>query len=301
MVIGGGPIGCELGQAFARLGSSVTLLEAAPRLLSATSPTPRGSSATAWSPTASTSAPAWSSTPSCAAATVSSSSTSATARPSRPTRSSWRPAAAARTADLGLETVGVELTERGHVRVDARLRTTARRIYAAGDVTGAPAFTHVAGYHGGVIVQNAILGLRRRVSYAATPAVTYTDPEVAQIGSRAGDRAATARRVTRFPHAALDRAITEGDTSGFTELVADRKGRLVGATIVGPAAGETIAAVAASIRAGARLRDLAGAIHAYPTRSEAIQRAALDDLRASLARYRRPLRAYLALRRRLGR
>ncbi len=191
---------------------------------------------------------------------------------------------APRTADLGLDAVGVARSERGHVVVDARLRTTARGIYAAGDVTGGPAFTHVAGYHGGLVVQNALLGLRRRAVYAAVPAVTYTDPEVASVGPAASTVAGA--RVARLEHTASDRAIAEGDTDGFTELVGDRRGRLVGATVVGPVAGETIAALAAHVAAGTRLGRIAGTVHAYPTRSDAIQRAALDDLRRSLARHR---------------
>ena len=299
VVIGGGPIGCELGQAFARLGSRVTLLEAAPRLLIRDLP---DAAQIVHDRLVEDGVDVRTGVVIDAAVRRADDVVVYLGGGSTVEADEILVAAGrvARTVDLGLDTVGVELTDGGHVQIDARLRTTASRIFAAGDVTGAPAFTHVAAYHGGVIVQNAILGLRRRVSYTVAPAVTYTDPEVAQIGSQAAD-AGDGARVARFPHSGIDRAITEGDTSGFTELVADRKGRLVGATIVGPAAGEMIAAVAASMRAGARLRDLAGAIHAYPTRSEAIQRAALEDLRASLARYRRPLRSYLALRRRLGR
>ena len=170
-------------------------------------------------------------------------------------------------------------------------------------MTGAPAFTHVAGYHGGVVVQNALLGLRRSVSYEAVPAVTYTDPEVGQVGllePDARERHGTGIRVARFEHSALDRAIAEADTVGFTELIANRKGYLVGATVVGAAAGEVIAELAAAIRAGSRLRDLAGAVHAYPTRSEAVQRAALEDLRRSLVRLRRPASWMIAARRHFG-
>ena len=170
-------------------------------------------------------------------------------------------------------------------------------------MTGAPAFTHVAAYHGSVVVQNALLGLRRSVTYEAVPAVTYTDPEVAQVGllePEARERHGAGIRVARFDHTALDRAIAEADTAGFTELIADRKGRLVGATVVGSAAGELIAELAAAVRAGTRLRALAGAVHAYPTRSEAVQRAALEDLRRSLVRLRRPARWIIAARRHVG-
>ena len=300
VLIGGGSIGCELGQAFARLGSRVTLLEAAPRLL------PRDH-------------------PDAAAilharlvangveVRVGAKITHAARRDALVidvdgetlqadallVAAGRRP----RTDDLALERVSVELTDRGHVVVDSRLRTTTARIYAAGDVTGAPAFTHVAGYHGGVVVQNALLGLRRSVSYEAVPAVTYTDPEVAQVGlleADARERHGTGIRIARFEHSALDRAITEAETVGFTELIANRKGYLVGATVVGAAAGEVIAELAAAIRAGKHLRDLAGAVHAYPTRSEAVQRAALEDLRRSLVRLRRPASWIITARRHFG-
>lgn len=299
VVFGGGPIGCELGQAFARLGSRVTVLEVAPRLL------PRDHPDAARIVRDRLAADGVDVRTGASVASVSCSDGAIEVRcqdgpPIRADRVLVAAGRAPRTSDLGLERVGVELTERGHVRVNDHLATTARSIFAAGDVTGAPAFTHVAAYHGGLIVQNATLGLRRKARYAAIPAVTYTDPEVAQVGdlpTGAGDGA----RTVRVEHAALDRAIAEADTAGFTELVADRRGRLIGATVVGPAAGEAIDELTYHVRAGTRLRTLAGVVHAYPTRSEAIQRAALDDLRMSLGRYAGPLRAYLAVRRRLVR
>ncbi len=299
VVVGGGPIGCELGQAFARLGSRVTLLEVAPRLL----PRDHADAAAILHATL-----VGEGVDVRCAVSISRArrrgddvelafADGTTVTGDRVLVAAGR---RARTDGLGLDLVGVELTERGDVRVDERLATTGADVFAAGDVTGAPAFTHVAGYHGGLIVQNAILGLRRRTSYAALPAVTYTDPAVAQVGPLVADAPAGAR-VVRFTHDALDRAIAEADTAGFTELVADRRGRLIGATVVGAAAGEIVAALAAEIGAGTRLRTVAGAIYAYPTRAEAIQRAALDDVRAGLRRYRRLLHAYLALRRLLGR
>ncbi len=299
VVLGGGPIGCELGQAFARLGSRVTLLEVAPRLLQ------RDHADAAQIVRERLEAEGLDVHTGAAIDGVSRRDGTIEVRcdGAPPIHADQVLVAAGRvprTSDLGLESVGVELTERGHVRVNGRLATTTRSIFAAGDVTGAPAFTHVAGYHGGLIVQNAILGLRRTARYEAIPAVTYTDPEVAQVGALASDAGDGARTV-RLEHAALDRAIAEADTAGFTELVADRRGRLVGATVVGPSAGETIDELAYHVRAGTRLRTLAGVVHAYPTRSEAIQRAALVDLRASLGRYAGPLRAYLAVRRRLAR
>jgi pyruvate/2-oxoglutarate dehydrogenase complex dihydrolipoamide dehydrogenase (E3) component len=97
------------------------------------------------------------------------------------------------TADLGLERAGVGTDERGHVRVDARLRSTAAHIYAVGDVTGGMAFTHVAAYHARVATINALFGVRRHVDYTAVPRVCFTDPEVARVGLTLAEARALAR------------------------------------------------------------------------------------------------------------
>jgi pyruvate/2-oxoglutarate dehydrogenase complex dihydrolipoamide dehydrogenase (E3) component len=299
VVLGGGPIGCELGQAFARLGSDVTLIEVAPRLLIRDHPDAGrivqaslerdGVAVRTGEPISDVHRDGEIIRLRCAGQVVEANELLvATGRTPR-------------TPGIGFERVGVELTSSGHVRVDGRLRTSASRIYAAGDVTGAPAFTHVAGYHGGIVAANAVLGARRTARYEAVPRVTYTDPEVAQVGllaDQARERFGRRARIVRFEHAALDRAITDASTEGFTELVADGRGRLVGATIVGAGAGEVIALAAAAIRHRERLRTLAAAVHAYPTRGEGIQRAALEDLRRSAARLARP--AALLIRARRG-
>ncbi len=191
----------------------------------------------------------------------------------------------ASTASLGLEAVDVRTDVDGAVVVDGRLRTTAPRIFAVGDVTGALPFTHVAAYHARIATVNALFGGRGRVSYDAVPWVTFTDPELARVGlteaqarERWGDRAVA----TRFDYADLDRAITAGEAYGFAQLVGDARGRRVGATVCAPAGGEAIAELSAWVSQGRRIDDVSRAVHAYPTFAEGPARAADAHLRARL-------------------
>ena len=131
------------------------------------------------------------------------------------------------TSSLGLDAAGVTLTDTGHVDVDAHLRTSNPRIWAAGDLTGHPPFTHTAGVHGSLAASNAVLGLRRSVQPDLVPRVTYTSPEVAAFGVAAGDRPDLTVRTV--PHSEVDRAVTEGHTHGYSQLVLDRRGKVVGA------------------------------------------------------------------------
>ena len=187
------------------------------------------------------------------------------------------------TADLGLDTVGVEVDERGHVVVDDLMRTTGDRVFAAGDVTGQMPFTHVAAHQARLVVTNAMFRARRRVRYEHIPWVTFTDPEIARVGldaaaafERWGDRAT----VQRYDYADLDRAVTHASARGWAELVGDPKRRLVGATVVGDSAGESIAELTAWIVNGGRIDDVSTTVHAYPTFSEGPSRAADDVIRA---------------------
>ncbi|MBC7639758.1 MAG: NAD(P)/FAD-dependent oxidoreductase, partial [Rhodoferax sp.] len=204
-----------------------------------------------------------------------------------------------RTSDLGLDLAGVALDERGFVVVDATLRTTSPRVLAAGDLTGHPALTHLAGVHGALAASNAVLGLRRTV-HPVVPRVTFTQPEVASVGvgahEVAGRRGFTVRTVE---HAHVDRAIAERETDGFTRLVLDRRGRVVGATIVGPRAGESLPELVLAVRRGLRARDLAAATHAYPTYGDGPWKAALAHVQEGL--HSQPLRAVTAALTRLRR
>lgn len=278
-VLGGGPIGCELAQAFARLGAEVTLVEAAGRLLAEEDPD--------------------------AAALV----TSALQRDGvrvllgRPVTGVVHSPSGGelrlgdqevvpfdqllvavgrhpRTAGLDCAAAGVELAADGTVVVDAHLRTSNPRIWAAGDLTGHPRFTHVAGVHGSLAASNAVLGLRRSID-PVVPRVTYTQPEVAAVGASTSDVPAGCT-VHRAGHGHLDRAVTEGDTGGSTTLVLDRRGRLVGATVVGPRAGETLGELTLAVRHRMSTAALAGTTHAYPTYNDAVWNSAVAHLRGRL-------------------
>jgi pyruvate/2-oxoglutarate dehydrogenase complex dihydrolipoamide dehydrogenase (E3) component len=172
-------------------------------------------------------------------------------------------------------------------------------------VTALP-FTHVAGYHGRTVVANALFHTRAKVSYDSVPWATFTDPEVGRVGlteadarERFGDDAVA---VTQ-DYAHNDRAITAGETHGFAKLVGDGKGRLVGATVAAPHGGESIAELAAWVRAERKIDDVSQTVHAYPTFSEGQARAADDYLRQKFLtpRVRRFTKPALALLRRIER
>jgi pyruvate/2-oxoglutarate dehydrogenase complex dihydrolipoamide dehydrogenase (E3) component len=281
VILGGGPIGCELGQAFARLGSRVTIVEMADRLLPSVDPeagevvagtlrTEGVDVRVATRAVRATDGRVVVAGPD-GVETVLGFDRLLVATGRRP-----------RTEGLGLPAVGVALNEQGFVRIDDRMRTTGRNVFAAGDVTGRMPFTHVAGVQGGLVVTNALLRLHRTVDEERIPWVVFTDPEVAHVGvteDEARRRWGTEAIVTRHDYDAVDRAITQDRTTGFAKLVADPRGRLVGATIVGEGAGESIAEMVAWIHSGGKLRDIGGAVHAYPTLSEGPWRAALEHLR----------------------
>ncbi|MCH9722670.1 MAG: oxidoreductase, partial [Actinomycetia bacterium] len=165
-----------------------------------------------------------------------------------------------------------------------QLRTSNPRVWAAGDLTGHPQFTHTAGMHGSIAATNATLGLRRTIDTAGEPRVTFTDPEIAGVGiDTQTARRTTGLRIQALSHRHVDRAVAESDTGGLTQLVLDRKRRIVGASIVGPRAGETIGEMVLAVKFGMRTRDLAGATHPYPTYNDGPWNAAIGDVRAQLA------------------
>ena len=176
---------------------------------------------------------------------------------------------------LGLEEAGVEATASG-VTVDARLRTTNRRIYAAGDVAGGPQFTHIAGYHAGIVLRNALFRWPAKIDLAALPWVTFTDPELAQAGlteAAARDRHEDIR-ILRHPFAENDRALTEARTDGFAKIITTKRGRIIGATIVGAHAGELIHLWSLAIARKLKIGAVATMIVPYPTLGEISKRAA---------------------------
>lgn len=170
---------------------------------------------------------------------------------------------------LGLEQIGIERKGGGLV-LDARLRTAHGHIYGAGDVTGAYQFTHAAGYEGGIAVTNAILRLPRKVNYTAMPWCTYTDPELASIGLNELRARESGIEYTVWQEAfsANDRAMAEGATSGMVKLLLDKAGKPIGIQIAGPHAGELLAPWIGIMSGGGKLSGLAGAVHPYPTLAE---------------------------------
>jgi pyruvate/2-oxoglutarate dehydrogenase complex dihydrolipoamide dehydrogenase (E3) component len=273
-VIGGGPIGAELAQSFARLGSTVTLLEMGDRLM------PRDDAD--------------------AAAIVTRSLTrdgvrvvtSAQVRSAAKTENGKRVVfqtdaehsieadailvAAGRRANveaLGLEHAGVALDDKGRLILDDHLRTGNRNVFAAGDVGSAYQFTHAADAMARIVLQNALFWGRKRASRLIIPWATYTDPEVAHVGLGIDEldaRSDLSQITVRLDD--IDRAIVEQDTEGFARVHHDAKGRIHAVTIVGRGAGNLIGEASLAMSAGLRLSHLAGAIHPYPTRAEALKR-----------------------------
>ena len=177
--------------------------------------------------------------------------------------------------NLGLEAAGIAFTPRG-VTVDKALRTTNKRVYAIGDVTGEAGFTHVAGWQGSLVAQNILFRRPIRTDRTAVPRVTYTDPELAHIGLSEAEARATdpKARVLRWPFAENDRAVATRRRDGHVKLVVGHKGAILGCSIAGPEAGDLIAPYAVAIAKGMTVSDLSGIILPYPTLSEAGKRAA---------------------------
>jgi pyruvate/2-oxoglutarate dehydrogenase complex dihydrolipoamide dehydrogenase (E3) component len=279
VVIGGGPLGCELGQAFARLGSRVVLLarsEILPREDPEAAAVVRGSLISDGVEVRE-------------GALIERVTGNGTGGASTVHTAGGQGFEAdlilvaagrkARTGGLGLEHLGVECDEAGHVLVDRRMRSSHPLVWAAGDVTPHPRYTHLAGVHASTAASNAVLGLRRRVSTVA-PRVTFTSPELAAVGVTSAR--GRGLRASTIQHAHADRALTEQQTAGFTRIVTDRRGRILGGTIVGPRAGESLAELTLAVHRKLTTRDLAGVTHPYPTYNDALWNAAIADAGTAL-------------------
>jgi pyruvate/2-oxoglutarate dehydrogenase complex dihydrolipoamide dehydrogenase (E3) component len=272
IVIGGGPIGIELAQAYRGLGAAVTVIDAGPLLprddpeLVALLATRLADDGIALKPSA-------------AVAGIERAGTEIIVILANGEHivGSHLLVAAGRRPDLAaldLPAAGIAANKVGII-VDARLRTTNRRAFAMGDAAGGPQFTHVALYHAGIVIRNALFRLPARVDYRALPWVTYTNPELAQVGlSEAAAREAGPMRVLRWSFADNDRAHTERDISGEVKIITDRRGRILGATILGVAAGDLILPWALAISQRLKIGAMANLIVPYPTRGEAGKRAA---------------------------
>jgi pyruvate/2-oxoglutarate dehydrogenase complex dihydrolipoamide dehydrogenase (E3) component len=304
VVLGGGPIGCELGMAFARLGSRVTIVEADDRLLPREEPEVGALLAQRFAAEGIEVLTATAAT----AVDGAASALVVTDRPEpiRYDRLLVATGRRARTTDLGLEQAHVDLGSRGELVLDRRLRTSARGGYSAGDVTGELPFTHVAAYQAGVATLNALFWLPRRADLRAVPWVTYTDPEVARVGlteAQARQRWGSGAQTARFDYEGSDRALAAGRAYGFAKLVGDPRGRLAGATVAAPMGGEVIGELAGIIGRKGKMDEIFRTVHPYPTFALSAAMAGGEHLRERFLtdRTRRLTRPMLAALRRASR
>ena len=285
VVIGGGPIGLELAQAFRRLGCEVTVLEAA-RALSREDPELATVALTRLREEGVVIREA--------VKIVRMEARGAGARillaageVEEPVDASHVLIAAGRAPNvnnLGLEQAGVAFDKRG-VKVDAGLRTSNRKIYAIGDVAGGAQFTHAANYHAGLVIRSALFRLPVRIKAHLIPRVTYTDPEIAVAGLTE-EQAKEQHKVVhvyRWPFAENERAQAERETQGHIKVMTDRKGRVLGAGIAGPRAGELIMPWQMAISKGMKIGEFASLVFPYPTLSEVSKRVAVTRLQKGLA------------------
>jgi pyruvate/2-oxoglutarate dehydrogenase complex dihydrolipoamide dehydrogenase (E3) component len=284
-VLGGGPVGVELAQAFARLGSRVTIIEMADRLLAMNDPAVSAE------------------LQSCLEAEGVEILTGVSVQSVRRDGDSRqlqlddgntveceriliatgrRPV----VRGLGLEEAGVTFSGKG-IEVDRRLRTSQKHIYAVGDVCGPLAFTHMAEYQAGIALANIVFRVPKKTDYRVVPRVVYTDPEVATVGLNRAEADAQGIRydVAEFPVADLDRAITEQRRRGFAHVLI-RKGRIIGASVIAPHAGELIHELALAMRVNAKVKEISELVHAYPTYAQ-LNRRTINSHYAHLLKSRK--------------
>jgi pyruvate/2-oxoglutarate dehydrogenase complex dihydrolipoamide dehydrogenase (E3) component len=284
VVIGAGPIGCELGQAFARFGSRVAIVSLDPRLLPREDPDAAalleqrfaqdgiglylGAAITAVRRVEGGKAVVFD-----------------RGRGLETVEADEILVAVGRAPnieDLDLEAAGIAATRDG-ITVDDRLRTTNRRVYAAGDDCSRFKFTHAADAMARVVIENALFFGRRRASALVIPWCTYTDPEIAHVGLYEAEARAAGFDVRTFDIdlAEIDRAVVDDDGPGFARLHVDgRRGRILGATIVAPHAGDLVGEVSLAMTAGLKAAALSATIHPYPTRAEILRKLG-DEYRRS--------------------
>lgn len=274
-VLGGGAIGVEMAQAFARLGSSVTIIERLPNLL------PQEDTEISAMLAAHLKKEGIEILLSTSAEQISLSDgvyhiqSKHASNADIEIESEALLVAVGRKPNvdgMGLDLAGVEYDHRG-IKVDRRMRTSSKNIYACGDVSGPYPFTHMAEYQAGIVISNAIFRFPKKTDYRVVPWVTYSDPELARVGiteEQAQEQGMTVD-VMRFPFSDIDRALAEVETAGEMKLVC-RKGKILGATILGPHAGELIHEIVLAMQAGLKISDISATIHAYPTLAQISRR-----------------------------
>ena len=274
LILGGGPIGVEMAQAHRRLGCKVTLLEAA-RVLGREDP----DAAAVVIDRLKSEGVALVEGQAVVRLAVTDGVVEAVLADGSQVHGSHLLVAVGRKVHmdgLGLEAGGIAHSAKGITVTPSLRSTTNRRVYAVGDVAGGLQFTHVAGWHAGIVVRQTVLGLPAKADIRAIPRVTYTDPELAHVGlTEAEARHAHGDRLTvvRAELSHNDRAMTEAKARGFAKIMVV-KGRPVGATIVGVHAGELIGLWALAISARLKLSAIAGMVAPYPTLGEVSKRAA---------------------------
>jgi pyruvate/2-oxoglutarate dehydrogenase complex dihydrolipoamide dehydrogenase (E3) component len=271
VVLGGGPIGVEMAQAFARLGSQVTLVERLPHLLPQEDPEL---------------ADALRDLLIAEGIRIHTDTSAERVRVSGDTRVLECSGELNLEADqllvavgrrpslegLNLEAAGIEY-DRGGIGVDTRMRTSKKHIFACGDVCGPYPFTHMAEYQAGIVISNAVFRFPKQADYSVVPWVTYTDPELARVGLTAKQAADKGLDpvVLRFPFKDIDRALAEVEPHGFVKLVTHKK-KILGASILGPHAGELLHEIVLAMKTGAGIGDISATIHAYPTLAQVHRR-----------------------------
>lgn len=289
IVIGAGPIGCEMAQAFARLGSKVRVVDLAPTLL------PREDADLAAVIRTQMEADGiefhLGVTPTKVdgkAGAISLSIKDKSGQEKQLTASHLLVAAGRKMniEGLGLEAAGVQV-DKGRIVSDATLRTANKHIYVCGDVAGSFQFTHMAEHHAGVVLRNILNPLPVKFAKAETrvvPWCTFTEPELARVGisETEAKQQNLPHRVYKFPFEEMDRARAEGDTEGFAKIVTDMKGVILGAAIAGPHAGEIIHEYVLAIAKRMTTNDLSGIIHVYPTLAQINRRVADQRRKESL-------------------
>jgi len=272
IILGGGPIGIEMAQAFARLGTDVRVVESGPRILPRDD---RDLTDRVMEVLASEGVRFCLSSRAVEVRNPGGERQVVLEDPNGQrtvVRAEELLVAAGRVANirgLGLESLGIKFDVKG-ISVDSRLRTARKHIYAAGDVTGLYQFTHAAGYEGGIVVANTVFRLPRKTDYRRLPWCTYTDPELASIGMNEGmaSRAGIEYSVWTEEFEANDRSLAEGARDGKIKLILDAREKALGIQILGPRAGELLGEWVAALNGQVKLTTLASSIHPYPTLGE---------------------------------
>jgi pyruvate/2-oxoglutarate dehydrogenase complex dihydrolipoamide dehydrogenase (E3) component len=285
LVLGGGPIGVELGQGFCHLGADVTIIERTSTLFRKDEPE-------VWplmQKVLQRNSVNLEHSASVVSAAQEGDTIFLTLQQNGETKTisgDMLLIAAGRSPNsrgFGLESLGVEMGDNGFIRTNSRQQTSIKNIYAAGDVTGPYLFTHMAGTQGVKVISNALLHIPQKMNYALTPWTTFTKPEVAHVGyTEAQAKSDGVFTDTIFiDMAGNDRAKTDSTTDGFLKLVLGKKGRLIGATLVADKAGDKIPLASLAIAQKLKSNAFTSFIFSYPTEVEVFQRAALEKMKTS--------------------